>query len=113
MLRIFLAAAILFLMPLSASGLQVVQLDKTMELVDLSRGESTFYKSSQAHRAFSSAPTNPARFVTDLEHVVRVDQRNGGSYWFYTSVTSVARYLHWFLNSSNSFFDRIRLFFIS
>jgi CheY-like chemotaxis protein len=113
MLRIFLAAAILFLMPLSASGLQVVQLDKTMELVDLSRGESTFYKSSQAHRAFSSAPTNPARFVTDLEHVVRVDQRNGGSYWFYTSVTSVDKDLHWVLNPSNSIIDHIRIFIYS
>ena len=113
MFRIFLAAAILLLLPLSASGSRAVQLDKTLELVDLSGVGSTFYKSSQAHRAFSGAPTNPARFVTDLEPVLQVDQSNGGSYWFYTTVTSVDTDLHWVLHPSNAIIDHIRIFVYS
>ena len=74
---------------------------------------STFYKSSQAHRAFSGAPTNPARFVTDLEPVLQVDQSNGGSYWFYTTVTSVDTDLHWVLHPSNAIIDHIRIFVYS
>ncbi|MEH6556557.1 MAG: 7TM diverse intracellular signaling domain-containing protein [Oceanicoccus sp.] len=117
MFRVFLSILIVFLLPLAANGSHLIELDKTSEIVDLGGNGHRFYQARSEHNSISAVattipvpPTNPARFVTDLQPVSEVDQINGGSYWMYSSITNLDSDRRWVLNPANSIIDHIRIY---
>jgi signal transduction histidine kinase/CheY-like chemotaxis protein len=117
MFRIFLSILIVFLLPLAANGSHLIELDGTSEIVDLAGHGPTFYQArsdrnsiSAVATAISVPPANPARFVTDLQPVLEIDQVNGGSYWMYSSITNLDSDRRWVLNPANSIIDHIRIY---
>ncbi len=117
MFRVFFVTIFVFLLPLTANGSHLIELDETSEIVGLAGHGHAFYQSKPGYNSVSAIataiptpPINPARFVTDLRPVSQVDQVNGGSYWLYASITNLDSDRRWVLNPANSIIDHIRVY---